>query len=418
MQRSNPPGAIDTPGTPRLRTICGAVLAACLGLWIGVTTPAQAQQGLFAPRVLINGSAVSVYELRQRAAMLQALNTPGNLEEIALEQLIEDRLRLDEAASLDLKLTEDQITTGMTEFAARSDETLDSYLARLAEAGVVRQTFRDFVHAGMAWRAVIRARFGARAQVSEAEINRALALSSQRGAVRVLLSEIILPGTEQFIDRTRPMAERISRINSIAEFSAAARQVSVSPTREQGGQLDWLPLENLPLDFRAQILALSPGRVTDPIPVPGAILLFQLRAIEDLENPAPQSVAVEYARLFLESDALAPAEALRTEVATCDDLYGINKGKPEDRLVFDTLPMNDVPIDIAAELAKLDENEVSTQLVSGGRRVFLMLCGRTAQLEQGPSREEVRQQLANRRLNAFADGYLQELRADAFIRFP
>lgn len=382
------------------------------------TAPAQTQQGLYTPRVLINGSVVTNYELQQRAAMLAALDTPGNLEEIALDQLIDDRLRLEEAASLGINPTEDEITAGMTEFAGRNDQTLEAYLARLEEAGVARQTFRDFVRAGMVWREVIRARFGARAQVSDAEINRALALSSQRGAVRVLLSEIILPATEQFVERTRPMAERISRITSVAEFSDAARQVSVSPTRERGGQLDWLPLENLPPDFRAQILALSPGRVTDPIPVPNAILLFQLRAIEDLESPAPQSVAVEYARMFLETDARAAADALRGEVDTCDDLYGIAKDMPEDRLVFDTLPMTEVPTDIAAELAKLDENEVSTQLVAGGRRVFLMLCGRTAQLEQGPSRNDVRQQLANRRLNAFADGYLQELRADAFIRFP
>jgi peptidyl-prolyl cis-trans isomerase SurA len=47
-----------------------------------------------------------------------------------------------------------------------------------------------------------------------------------------------------------------------------------------------------------------------------------------------------------------------------------------------------------------------------------MLCGRTAQQEESPSRDQVRQRLTNQRLNSFADGFLQELRADAFIRFP
>lgn len=395
-----------------------AIGAAALGAALAAATPAAAQQGLYTPRVLINGGAVTNYELRQRALMLRALNTPGDLEEVALEQLIEDRLRLDTAKAQGITLTEEEIEAGMAEFASRSDETLEAYLARLGEAGVARQTFRDFVRAGMVWREVIRARFGARVQVSDAEIDRALALSSQSGAVRVLLSEIILPASEELIERTRPMAERISAITSIEEFSLAARQVSVSATRENGGRLDWLPLENLPPAFSGQILTLSPGQVTDPIPVPGAFLLFQLRALETLDEPAPQDVAVEYARFFLEDEALGPADAMRADVDTCDDLYGLAKGLPEERLVFDTLPLSDVPPEIGAELAKLDENEVSTQLVSGGRRVFLMLCGRTAQLQQSPSREEVRQRLANRRLNAFADGFLQELRADAFIRFP
>lgn len=400
--------------TASLRIVCVAAAIAALP----IARSDAAERGPFAPRVLINNSVVTNYEVAQRAGMLRAMNTPGDLEAMAIDQLIDDRLRLDQAAAQGIKLTDAAIETGMAEFAGRTNETLEAFLAKLSKADVARATFRDFVKAGMAWREVVRARFGSRAQVSDAEVDRALALSSQRGAVRVLLSEIILPATEEYIERTRPMAERISKIRSIEEFSAAARQVSISPTRDKGGQLDWLPLENLPESFASQILALTPGQVTAPIPVPNALLLFQLRGIEDLANPAAKNVAVEYARFFMPDTSLEAADKLREQVDTCDDLYGIAKGLPPERLQIDTHPINEVPKDIAAELAKLDENEVSTQLVNGSSRVFLMLCGRTVQLEESPSRDQVRQRLANQRLNSFADGFLQELRADAFIRYP
>jgi peptidyl-prolyl cis-trans isomerase SurA len=399
---------------PSLRML-GIGLALTL---LPLSAVSAAEGGLFAPRVMINNSVVTNYEVGQRAAMLKAFNSPGDLTAMAIEQLIEDRLRLDQGTAQGIKVTEAGLEGGMAEFAARNNETVDAFVARMAEQGVSRETFRDFVKAGMVWREVIRVRFGSRAQVSDAEVDRALALSSQSGAVRVLLSEIILPATDEYIDRTRPIAERISKIRSIEEFSEAARQASVSPTRENGGKLDWLPLTNLPEAFASQILALSPGQVTEPLSIPNALLLFQLRAIEVLENPAAQNVSVEYARFFMPDASIEAADKLRAKVDTCDDLYGVAKGLPEERLQIETHPIDEVPTDIATELAKLDENEVSTRLVNGSARVFLMLCGRTVQLEESPSRDQVRQRLTNQRLNSFADGFLQELRADAFIRFP
>jgi peptidyl-prolyl cis-trans isomerase SurA len=44
-----------------------------------------------------------------------------------------------------------------------------------------------------------------------------------------------------------------------------------------------------------------------------------------------------------------------------------------------------------------------------------MLCGRTAQLDEELSREDVAQALRNQRLQSFAESYLAQLRADATI---
>jgi len=44
-----------------------------------------------------------------------------------------------------------------------------------------------------------------------------------------------------------------------------------------------------------------------------------------------------------------------------------------------------------------------------------MLCGRTTELPEG-GREEIRQALFTQRLESYASGYLEELRAGAIIR--
>jgi peptidyl-prolyl cis-trans isomerase SurA len=106
-------------------------------------------------------------------------------------------------------------------------------------------------------------------------------------------------------------------------------------------------------------------------------------------------------------------------VDTCDDLYGIAKGQPEERLVIEVLPVAEIPADYAMELAQLDDNEVSTALTTadGQNLVFLMLCGRTRVLPEEVSRDEVLAQLRNQRIQAYANSYLEELKSDAHIEY-
>ena len=47
--------------------------------------------------------------------------------------------------------------------------------------------------------------------------------------------------------------------------------------------------------------------------------------------------------------------------------------------------------------------------------VFLMLCGRSTELTEGLGREDLSLQLKNRRLAAYAEGFLAELRSAARI---
>ncbi len=405
----------------RLISICltfaGLILA-------GLAAPVSAQD-LFSPAVKVNEKVVTNYEVQQRAQFMTLLRAPGNAKEQALNGLIDERLQTAAAAAAGIKPSPEDVKAGMEEFAARANLTAEQFTKALASGGVAAETFRDFVKAGLAWRNLVRAKFGPRAQVTEDEIDRAIAQSSDKGGLRVLLSEIILPAnTPQATAVSQKRAEKISQTTSLSVFSANARRYSASPSARQGGRLQWMPLSNLPEAIRGQILALSPGQVTAPISITNGIVLFQLRAIEETGAAAPKDLSLEYAQYFIaggHSDAaLKEAARIKANVDTCDDLYGINKGKPEELLQIDTLPVSQVPKDIALELAKLDPGEVSTRLTrnNGQTLVFLMMCGRTPELGEDVSRDTIRSQLVNQRLQSYADGYLAELKADAHIVYP
>jgi len=397
-------------------------LTVCLSL-VMFAVPVMAQNP-FTPAAKVNEQVVTYFEVDQRAKFLTLLRAPGDPNEEALKALVNERLQLAAAVAAGINLTDDQVLTGMEEFAARANLSVEDFTKAIGGGGVAQESFRDFVKSGLAWRELVRSRFGPRAQISETEVDRAVALTSGKGGLRVLLSEIILPATPQLAAQNQRRAEQISKLTTSAAFSAQARRHSASGSRARGGQLDWMPLSNLPPQIRGQILALSPGQVTGPIAIPNGIALFQLRAIEETDVTEATDISLEYAVYYIpggRSDAaLKEAERIKGRVDTCDDLYGIAKGQPEERLDIETLPIAEVSQDLAIELAKLDPGEVSANLTraNGETLLFLMLCGRTPELGEEVSRETVRAQLFNQRLESYANGYLAELKADATIVFP
>ena len=404
-------------------TLLHRIMASIAALVL-MTGFAIAQQNPFAPAVLVNNLIVTNFELDQRKRLLALFRTPGDLDAIARDALVDDRLRLGEAKRLGLSPAIEEVETGMEQFAQRANLSREEFIQAISGAGVAEESFRDFVRAGVAWRGVVRALFGPRAQVTEAEVDRALALASQSTGTTVRFAEIILPANNPAATaRAERLADQIkATVTTESGFSSFARRYSASPSRARGGVVpNAVPIGNLPPELATRILTLAPGEVSDPIPIPNAIALFQLRAINESEGTTTETVAIEYGQytLGLAGDDRASGRGARVaaEVDTCDDLYGIAKGEPEETLSIDVFPVEEIPSDLALQLAKLDAGE-TVVMTRGNARVLVMMCGRTSAIAEGIDRETIRDQLINQRVASYADGFLAELRADAIIREP
>lgn len=391
--------------------------AAAVLVSLALAAPVLAQD-MFAPRIYVNDRAITNYEIAQRALFLRVLRAPGNPEEEALKALTEDRLRQTEAERLGIKLAEADLNAGMSEFASRANLTVDEFAAELGKAGIAPETFRDFVAAGVLWRQVVRARFLGQVPISEADIDEALEAATRPRALQVLVSELVIPAPEGKEEAALAQAQELSdTLSGEGAFAAAARRYSASATAGAGGRLDWLPLANLPAAIGQQILALDAGEVSDPVSVPGAVVLFLLRDVAVDKTAEPISVSVDWVEFLVPDDA-AEIARLRAKADNCDMLMGEAKGLPEDRMTRQTTGTGEIPGDVGLELAKLDPGETSVALTRGGYRRMLMLCGRTPVLEPMPTRDQVREQVINQKLEGMAEGYMEELRAAAIIREP
>jgi peptidyl-prolyl cis-trans isomerase SurA len=342
-------------------------LAAILGLWLAALAPALAQSP-FETVARVNESIITRFEVTQRQRLRDVLRRPERTREAALDGLIDDRLRMQAAREAGITPTEEDITFGVEDFAARANLTGEEFVAALEDAGIARESIRDFIAVRIAWGEVLRERFAARARPGEAEIDRALALGTGAGNARVLLSEIVLPLDPQTAEISRERAAAIAEFESFEQFSSAARRFSIAPSSANGGRLDWLPLSDLPEQLAPRFLSLQPGDVTEPLVLDRGIALFQLRALEDTAPPIAQETQLDYARLRFPpgQDLAAEAARVTARADTCDDLYGVAKGQPEEVLERGSKAPGEIPTDIAMELAKLDKHEVSTALTRAG----------------------------------------------------
>lgn len=407
---------------PRLSFLSSALLALFVIAASGFSGAAQAQQSPFDAVIKVNDLAITRYEIAQRAQMLQLFRAPGDPRELAREQLIEDRLKLDAATAAGFVLDDDQLMAGMEEFAGRANMDAEQMIGSLEQAGVDASTYRDFVRAGLTWREFSRARFAPQINIDEVDIARARLSIGNQTSVRVLLSEIIMPLSGGNPQTIQERARRISQSSSEAEFAAAARRYSATESAARGGRMEWVAINDLPEGLRPVVLGLAPGEVSNPLPLQGAIALFQLRDIEEIEQPEQSYAEIEYAAYYISGgrteETLARAARIDADTDTCNDLYGIAQGQPETVLERGSKPPSEIPDDIRLELAKLDPGEISTGVTRAGGQtlVVLMLCGRTPVTEGEPaSAEQITNFIRSSRLDSLASAYLAQLRANARI---
>jgi len=390
---------------------------------IQLAQPASAQ-GLFDPVIIVNDQIITKYELDQRRRLMDALGVRGDLAQQAKDGLIGDRLKVASAAEAGLVTTDEQISKAFEDFAARNGQSLDGVLSMLAGKGVATETLRDFLTTNLVWQTLMRQRYAGSVGVSESEIDAALSATSENTNLQILISEIVLPLIEGQEEEIRKLAADIAKIRSFDEFSDAARQFSVAGSRSDGGKLDWIALSNLPPALRPVLLPLENGQVSEPLELPNAIAIFQMRGLNESAPTSARYSSVEYALLSVADTEGVTAELvdIADRAIRCDDLYGLSQNLNNATLSIMSRPPRDIPNSDALWLARLDAGEslIETRITADGsaQKSLVMLCSRTSTANQSVSRDEVRTRIQNEKLNARANSLLESMKASARIIYP
>lgn len=280
------------------------ILIALLLSIVAAGGPAHAANP-YAAAITVNDGVVTFYDIEQRVKLLTALGASGDLRKLAIQQLTEDRVKVQAAKALEIELPEGAIQSGLEEFATQRGLTVEDVQKVLVGRGIDQQTMDDFVESGLLWREVVVARFRARSQPSEADLDAAMALAATKPTEMLTMAEIAIPFAERGEAETLALADDLYRqLQRGASFAALAREYSRSATAPEGGTLAPVPTSRVPPAFRTQVLLLRPGQATRPIPISGGVALLKLVSISS-QPPAGKAEDTPEAR-----------EALRQQLFT------------------------------------------------------------------------------------------------------
>lgn len=278
--------------TDRSRSLWAAMAMACA---LVLAAPAPQAQTLFRPVAIVNDSAITGYDLAQRAQILVALGftaaDPDALRSAALDQLVEDRLKLQAGRDLGLQATDEQIEFAVNEFARRSDLSSSEFRAALSSQGVTDMALTDLARAEVVWSQVVRARFSNRVVPGEAEIDAELGDVQARAGVEYRVQEIGLPMTAdgRTEAQTRALAEQLFvSLNAGGDFKKAVASYSRAPSAARGGDVGWISTQRMPGDVLQELSTLQPGQVSRPLNVPGGLSMLKL-----LEKRQPTRTTVQ-----------------------------------------------------------------------------------------------------------------------------
>ena len=114
----------------------------------------------------------------------------------AQDELIEERLKLQEAKRIGIEITDDEVKRMMKTLADRNKMNEEQFAQHIKGLGVDISTMRERTRAMAAWREVVRRRFSAQISVTNRDIDRMLSASASENGddtVELQVQKITLP---------------------------------------------------------------------------------------------------------------------------------------------------------------------------------------------------------------------------------
>lgn len=259
-----------------------AAVALSAGLFVAAATAperVEAQQSLFTTVVKVNDVIISGYDVDQRMRLV-ALGEPNldrrRLQGRALEALVADQLKLQEAERQGLTISDAQVDDAVRQVADRNRQSEAEVLQVMAQNGVSEDAFRSQIRAEIAWNELIRRRFGNRVAPTDEDVDAAIAAAPQGGSVRYDVRQIVVPlAPDASNDLARRAFEEAARVRR--ELTTCERVRELAPRYARiSGDVGRLTAEQMPPPVRQAVTPLEVGQATAPMRSPDGVHVIML----------------------------------------------------------------------------------------------------------------------------------------------
>lgn len=402
------------------------------------THPAQAPSDVRIAAV-VNGDVITNVDVEDRAKLF-ALSTGqpispdvlARLRPQILRQLVDERLRIQEAQRRKVVIQDKQIAEAIHSIEERNNLPPGTLRQKLAADGISLRTLVDQIRTQLAWIQVIREQLGPQSVVTQAQVaERQHVLEQETGKPEYHVAEIIIPIEDpaNAADAQRFAETVITQLRAGAPFSVVAAQFSQSQNALEGGDLGWIEPSRLDPAVARVVDEMPPGAVSNPIRIPGGIAIVTLMAKRDVGREMGTMLSIR--QVFLPFTAplnpqtpteqqrqmLQKARSISTSVHSCDQMEEVAKANPSPH------PVN--PGDVRLEtvsppafkqlLSTIPVGQVTQPLVSNDGITLMVVCSREEKNLATGDPQALRAQIVEERAELAARQLEQSLRRQATI---
>lgn len=269
--------------------------------------------------VIANGSPITELDIRQRAKLMTLSSKTTATREQAIQELIDDRLKIAKARSYGLEVTDADVDAAFNTMATRQRISPQQFAQVLDNGGISANAVKARLRAEMTWSQLVRARYGSSLQVGDADVANVLRSSNQSentvGYVYTLYPvTVIVPNgsSPAVIDGKRQMAENLrGRFNSCKTGLALARSLRDVAVREPVTKSS----ADLPEPFRDLLAKLEVGRLSSPDVTPQGLQMFALcdKKETTAESPAKRELREKIFSSRFEAESKKYLEEIRRQ---------------------------------------------------------------------------------------------------------
>lgn len=410
--------------------ICARAAMVALGM-IGAISASFADRAAaqnFAPVAIVNDQIITGYDVDQRA-LLNAVTQGSQAQDrgSALDDLIEDALRLQAAKRAGIDPAPEEVRAGFDEISRANRRDPAQMRSGLMSRGITSEALDAQIKAEVAWRQLIVLRYGARARPTDNDINDVVGpeTGAQPGETEYLLTEIRVPiqGGDQAAATARAN-QIINQLTAGAKFVDVARTVSSGPTAAAGGDLGWVPRSKLSPAAGPVVALMNVDRVSNPFVDGDEVVILGLRGTREAGGGSRTTYTLAQLVVGLRADAsqaeadaaLARANAVRAELSTCADVTARQSQYLPISGDLGDLALASMPGPVREAVAGLSAGDITQPVRSNDGFHVIVVCDKK---NAGPTGDTRRVQAGNeirlQRLERYARSLLRELKREAVI---
>ncbi len=403
-------------------------------------TAAPADNGVRSANAKVNGEIITGTDIDQRVAWVEATSqrklTPAERQQV-VQQLVDEMIQMQAARDLEITIPSEQIEQTYERYAQQELGMGKDELDKLTrQIGSSPAAITNMLKAQIAWQQLLRQNVAPMVNVSAREVNEQIdRMKADKGTNEYRLGEIYVAAPAGQDEQTGQKLEEIMKyLQETQDFSATAAKYSQASTAARGGDLGFVRLDRLPPELAQVVPTMEVGQLQGPIPCCGGYAVLYLRDKRQVMVADPRDGIVSLAQISIDMPAgltmpqmnqFAAKFGTDTQAFTggCATVEADAKAIGAEAVLAPSVSIRQLPQQLQEMVLQTADGGVTRPYgvaasdASQPLRAMMVCSREDPPMLNGPTFDQVMDQIENERIERRAQNYLRDLRRDAIVEY-